>query len=108
MFTPLENITIYTMEDSEELKAVFLEMKKQEESNPPVDPGSDGKTLRAYFEAVLPGHDQDKVYTSDIKKILKWYDQLNQEGLIVEGEEVEESTESEDDSNAEGEKNPAE
>lgn len=86
MFTPLENITIYTMDDSEELKNVFFEMKKQEADNPPIDPSSSGKDLRDYFTKILPDHDPEKVYNSDIKKIIKWYHELKDADMLKEEE----------------------
>lgn len=93
MFTPLENITIYTTDDSVALKNVFLEMKAQVSENPPIDSKSSGEELRAYFKAILPDHDPEKVYTSDIKKIIKWYHELEEAGLIVEDEEEKEEEE---------------
>jgi hypothetical protein len=90
MFTPLENITIYTMDDSEELKNVFMEMKKQESANPPIDPSSSGSDLRDYFNKILPDHDPEKVYNSDIKKIIKWYHELKDAGLLKEEEKKKE------------------
>jgi lipoate-protein ligase A len=93
MFTPLENITIYTTDDSEPLKNVFLEMKSQFADKPPIDPKSSGNDLREYFTSILPDHDPEKVYTSDIKKIIKWYHELEEAGLIVEDEEEKEEEE---------------
>jgi hypothetical protein len=83
MFTPLENITIYTEEDSEELVNVLKMMKEKSSEIPLVKPNASSKDLRAYFTKVIPNHDQEKVYTSDIKKLLKWYDSLEKEGLLV-------------------------
>lgn len=83
MFTPLENITIYTEEDSEELVDVLKLMKEKSNELPLVSPNSSSKDLRDYFTKVLPTHDQEKVYTSDIKKLLKWYEALDKEGLLV-------------------------
>lgn len=90
MFTPLENITIYTEDDSEELVNVLKLMKEKSAEVPLVSPNSSSKDLRAYFTKVLPTHDQEKVYTSDIKKLLKWYDALDKEGLLVFEEPKEE------------------
>lgn len=83
MFTPLENITIYTEEDSEELVNVLKLMKEKISEVPLVKASASSKELREYFTKVLPNHDQDKVYTSDIKKLLKWYEALDKEGLLV-------------------------
>lgn len=82
MFTALENITIYTQDDAAALVDILTNMKKNEKSIPIVDPNSKGPDLRAYFTKILPEHDQEKVYTSDIKKIIKWFDLLDKNGFI--------------------------
>ncbi|MEI6312683.1 MAG: DUF5606 domain-containing protein [Bacteroidota bacterium] len=83
MFTPLENITIYTTEDSVELKEVFSNMKKDEKSNTVPDvKKSDEATLRKYMKSVLANYDEEKVYASDIKKLIKWYVLLDEHKLI--------------------------
>jgi hypothetical protein len=84
MFTPLENITIYTDDEPVELTTVLLEMKKQTAKNPLVSANASGAELRGYFTKIVPNHDTEKVYTSDIKKVLKWYEQLDKENMLVE------------------------
>jgi hypothetical protein len=100
MFTPLDTITIYTEgNDTTELIKVFAEMKKQEKENPVVDAKVDNLELKTYFKKVLPNYDEEKVYFSDIKKLLKWYVLLDSKGLIdteitkAEDVKVEETTE---------------
>ncbi|MGB1248008.1 MAG: DUF5606 domain-containing protein [Chitinophagales bacterium] len=83
MFTPLENITIYTEDDGIELVKVFQKMKTDASSNPVIAPNSKGPELRNYFEKIVPNHDTDRVYTSDIKKIIKWFNVLDEQGLVV-------------------------
>ena len=95
MFTPLENITIYTTGEGLDLKDVFQRMKAKEKDTPPVDPKSDGATLREYFTQIIPEHDQEQVYTSDIKKILKWYEILDGHGMITESNEENSEAQSE-------------
>lgn len=84
MFTPLENITIYTDDEPVELTTVLLEMKKQSAKTPLVGANANGAELRSYFTKIVPNHDTEKVYTSDIKKVLKWYEQLDKENMLVE------------------------
>ncbi|MBX7224548.1 MAG: DUF5606 domain-containing protein [Chitinophagales bacterium] len=97
LFSPLENISIYTEEDSTPLLDVMLEMKNQQETNPPVEPNSDPEKLRGYLAQILPDFDRDKVQISDIKKLIKWYQLLEPSGVIVKPEEKpsEESIENE-------------
>jgi len=80
MFTPLENITIYTQVDSIELKEVFLKIKENEKEL--IKPNSSAKELREFFLKIIPEHDQERVYTNDIKKIIKWYNSLNEFGYL--------------------------
>ena len=84
VFTPLDGITIYTNEDSTELSKVFPEMKKQESSNPPAEIKSNNDAFKDYFRKILPDYDEERVYVSDIKKIIKWYHALNEHGLVME------------------------
>ncbi|NJN77786.1 MAG: hypothetical protein HC803_05185 [Saprospiraceae bacterium] len=83
-FTPLESISIYV--DSEEetlpLGNVFANMKEQLEANPVVSTKADSEEIKAYFEKVLPSYNREQVYVSDIKKLIKWFDYLNERDLL--------------------------
>lgn len=88
-FTPLESIAIYTDDgESIELKNVFRNMKDQLEDNPPLATTAKPEELREYFFDVLPTHDEDRVYTSDIKKVIKWFNFLNERNLLDDQPEV--------------------
>lgn len=82
MFTTLDNITIYTKQDSVELKTVFSSMFKNEEKIPPVSANESTEVLKDYFKKIVPEYDDEKVYMSDIKKVLKWYEALKQHKII--------------------------
>src|SRR5688572_3073826 len=85
IFTPLDAITIYVGEkDTTELYKVLLEIKKQEKTNPIADPNADGAVLKTFFKKVLPDYNEEKVYTSDIKKLIKWYQLLDKHKLVNE------------------------
>lgn len=66
----LEDITIYGNEEDLKLTDIMERMKAIGDVP---DSKSDGKTLREFFREVAPGHDEDRVYSSDIKKIITWY-----------------------------------
>lgn len=83
LFSTLDNITIYTQEGSKELKQVLADMKKNEAAHSPADLKTD-EQLKAYFEAVVPDYDKEKVYVSHMKKLVGWYNLLNSKGLIDE------------------------
>lgn len=67
----LEDITIYGEEDEIRLIDIFEAIKANDGKCPEVK--ADGKTLREFFREVAPGHDEDRVYSSDIKKVITWY-----------------------------------
>ena len=82
-FTPLESIAIFTDDgDSTELANVFRSMLEKIGTNPPVSANAKTEELYSYFEEILPNYDKDKVFTSDIKKVLKWFNFLNDKGLL--------------------------
>lgn len=82
LFSPLENIAIYTADDTVELLEVMLKAYEQKATNPPADAKSDNATLGAYFEKVLPEYDREKVHISDIKKFIKWFAILDEKGVL--------------------------
>jgi len=77
----LEDITVFGENGDLKLIDIFEKIKASE-SVP--DAKSDGKTLRAYFREVAPDHDEDKVYASDMKKILVWYSIIKELPLFDE------------------------
>lgn len=81
-FTPLGSVSIYTLEDTEPLKNIFIKMFEKGTEFPIPAPSSDKMVLLEYFENILPDYDEDKVYPSDIKKVIKWFTFLNDRGLI--------------------------
>lgn len=77
----LEDITIFGDDDDIRLPDVFEAMKGQEKTP---DVKADGKVLREFFRTVAPNHDEDRVYASDIKKIVSWYAILKELPLFEE------------------------
>lgn len=88
-FTPLETVGIYTMTDTIDLKVVFKTIKDKMEEIPIIPSKSTPKELAEYFSNILPDFDRDKVYPSDIKKVIRWFVELNELGYLEE-EAVEE------------------
>ena len=78
----LGDISIYTVEDDIPLPTV-LESVKAKSNGQPVDIKAIGndEAVREYFAEILPDFDRDRVYTSDIKKLLTWYNQLLEGGI---------------------------
>jgi len=88
-FTPLGTVAIYTLEDTEELKVIFKTMQDQMASNPPVKTNAPDHEVFEYFEKILPNWDEDRVYSSDVKKIIKWFNFLNERNLLTASDEEE-------------------
>lgn len=104
-FTPLASIGIYTDEDTTELRLVFKAMlEKMEEL--PVVVSNDNNEIRKYFREILPNYDEDRVFISDIKKVIKWFAFLNERNHL-NLEDLEKPVESEEDTK-EGEENKVE
>ncbi|MCL2026916.1 MAG: DUF5606 domain-containing protein [Bacteroidales bacterium] len=79
----LEEIGMFTNQDDVPLKTVFQTIfRKEDGKEASVSPKADNKTLQAYFSEVLPDWDQDRVYMSDIKKVVTWYNLLVSKNLI--------------------------
>ena len=81
----LSEIAIYTLEKEVPLTEVFTNMKNFEDGKEArISPKSDGATLEEYFSQVLPNYDRDRVYASDIKKIIQWYNLLLAKDFLEE------------------------
>jgi hypothetical protein len=83
MFSTLDNITMFTTGDGVTLKEVLASIKKLEAENP-TSSVKDDASLKAFVAKAIPDYDREKVYVSDMKKLVKWYDILNSKNLIEE------------------------
>ena len=79
----LSEIAIYTLTEEVPLKRVFENIKKKENGKPTSVKAKDSKdTLEEYFFEILPEYDEDRVYVSDIKKIIQWYNLLQEHDML--------------------------
>jgi len=79
----LEEITIFTTGDDLPLKEVLLRIYEKESGKELKEPKNlDNNALRAYFSEVVPEHNPLRVYLSDIRKILTWYNLLLRHGQL--------------------------
>ena len=84
----LGEIAIYTSEDEIPLKDVLVKIRENENGGKiSDDKKSSSKELFSYFETILPTYDKEKVYASDIKKIVNWYNLLIDNDIDFETEE---------------------
>ncbi len=80
----LEDITIFAEEDEIKLLDIFNRLKENDIIVP--DTKSDGNALRNFFREAAPDHDESRVYSSDIKKIISWYNIVRELPLFDEPE----------------------
>ncbi|MFB6342721.1 DUF5606 domain-containing protein [Saccharicrinis sp. FJH62] len=94
----LEDIAIFTETEEVSLAEVFKAIiEKEGEGNPAPDAKKiSGDELKEYFEEILPEYDRDRVYVSDMKKVLVWFNLLLENDLLkMDEEDKEEETDSE-------------
>ena len=72
----LEDIAIFTSDEEVPLKQVLKSIFEHENGGPAPDPKSSPEELKAYMETILPAYDHERVYVSDIKKLVAWYNTL--------------------------------
>jgi len=89
----LENIAIYTYEEDVPLLNIFTSMYEKTEGKAALSHKESSKNLTAFFSEVLPGYDEERVYASNIKKVIQWFNILVNAGM--EFPKVEEVTEEE-------------
>ena len=99
-FSHLESIEIFTVKDNVNLVDIFKAMKASKEAKP--DGKADTKAVQAYFEKVYPDMDFERVYASDMKKMVKWFEILDKTGV-----EIKLTEHAEGDEAVEGEEKPA-
>ena len=78
----LSEISVYTYTEEKSLIEIMRAIAFKEDNGPAISHKEDNAKLVAYFLVILPDYDQDRVYPSDIKKILNWYNMLQAKGLV--------------------------
>ncbi|TXD84973.1 hypothetical protein ESY86_04560 [Subsaximicrobium wynnwilliamsii] len=96
----LSEIAIYTLTEEVPLRQVLNNIMEKEDGKPTSISPKDSKIkLEEYFFEILPDYDEDRVYASDIKKIMQWYNLLQQHDMLdvleAPSEEKEASSEEE-------------
>jgi len=100
----LEEISIFTETDDAPLKEVLTDIFKKEDGKKTISHKSSAKELKELLSSVLPDYDEDRVYVSDIKKMISWYNLLVEKNLI----DLEEPKKAEEKESSEEEKSDKE
>ncbi len=83
----LSEISVYTYDEEVKLLEVLKKIQDYTNNGQAISHKEDKVVLEDYFRKVLPEYDEERVYHSDIKKIIQWYNLLQSKGLVV-AEEV--------------------
>jgi hypothetical protein len=86
----LEDIAVFTHSGDIPLKEILKRIHVHENGGQALDSKSPDAEIRKYFEGVIPDYDKDRVYVSDIRKVIHWYNILQEKGLLIFEEEPEE------------------
>lgn len=78
----LSEISMYTVSEEKPLVEVMRNIAIKEDNGPALSHKEDNAKLLEYFKEILPDYDEDRVYPSDIKKVLNWYNILQAKGLV--------------------------
>jgi len=97
----LEDIAIYTLTEDIPLKKVLHKIFDKENGGLAIEAKSSPEDLKKYFEEVLPDYDKSRVYGSDVKKVISWYNLLNEKGLLNFEDEKPEETATDDNTEVE-------
>jgi hypothetical protein len=83
----LSEISMYTYTEEKPLVEIMRAIAIKEDEGPTsVSPKEDNTKLIAYFQEILPDYDAERVYASDIKKLLNWYNLLQAKGMVSKEE----------------------
>jgi hypothetical protein len=89
-FSHLESIEVYTVGDNVNLVEIFHAMDKAGGTLPD---GKDNAALKKYFEKAYPELDFERVYASDLKKMVKWFEILKKKNIEIKLSELPEEEE---------------
>lgn len=82
----LSEISMYTYSEEKPLADIMRAIAVKENEGQAISHKEDNDKLISYFKEILPDYDEDRVYASDIKKVLNWYNILQSKGLVSKEE----------------------
>lgn len=78
----LSEIAIYTLSAEKPLREVFQAIKEKENGGPTINHKASKDELEEFFFNLIPDYDEDRVYASDIKKVVQWYNILQKNDML--------------------------
>ena len=82
----LSEISMYTHSEEKPLVEIMRAIAIKENEGPAISHKEDTSKLLEYFKQIVPDYDEDRVYPSDIKKVLNWYNMLQAKGMVSKEE----------------------
>jgi hypothetical protein len=92
----LEEIAVFTEGEDKPLKEILKVLHEKLDGKPAVDSKSGDKEIREFFLQMVPDYDQERVYVSDMRKIISWYNLLLEHNLLDFSEKSEEVKETQE------------
>ncbi len=92
----LSEISVYTYEGEKPLAEILKAIAEKEDDKQTTANKEDKATLEQYFSEVVPDYDTDRVYASDMKKIINWYNLLITKQLVSKDMEIKKRAEAEE------------
>jgi len=89
----LSDISMFTTGDDKPIEEIMTSVFEKEKGGPAIDNKSDDKTIEKYFSEILPEYDKERVYVSNMRKLINWYNALQTSGNLKEKEEAKEGEE---------------
>ena len=83
----LSDISMFTTGDDKPLEEIMNNVFEKEKGGAAIDNKADDKAIEAYFALVLPEYDKDRVYVSNMRKLINWYNALQTSGNLKQKEE---------------------
>lgn len=92
----LSEISVYTYEGEKPLAEILKAIAEKEDDKQTTANKEDKATLEQYFSEIVPDYDTDRVYASDMKKIINWYNLLITKQLVSKDMEIKKRAEAEE------------
>lgn len=89
----LSDISMFTTGDDKPIEEIMTSVYEKEKGGAAIDNKADDKAIEKYFSEILPEYDKDRVYVSNMRKLINWYNALQSTGSLKEKEEKKEGEE---------------
>lgn len=87
----LSDISMFTTGDDKPLEEIMTAVFEKEKGGAAIDSKADDKAIESYFSEILPEYDKERVYISNMRKLIGWYNGLQSTGNLKEKEENKEA-----------------